>query len=555
MTNIAEYLGRKGIDFKTVTRPTGIWYQMDCPSCDDRSKKFAVHAEKGSFKCYHENKCGITGSFFDLQRLLGDEPKSLTKPEFTPRAKTYRKPEVKPQKVTDKVTQWLHARKITDDAIQQFHLAQKDNTTLMIPYYKNAEVVNVKYRDIETKKMWCEKNAEPVLFNQDESTGKSQLVICEGELDAIALAQYGVNAVSVPSGVNDLRWIENEWKWLEQFAKIYLIMDTDQAGQTAVKEIVTRLGKWRCYNVVLPEKDANECLIKGVPAETIIACIENATEFHLDNLKSAGAFIDEVIKLQSDDSSLYGIHTPFTGLDDLLKGWRAEELTLLSGTNGSGKSTLINQFVLDLANKKCRSCIASLEMPAVRYLRWAVMQGSKYQLFDEDETRRVLEWLDEYLYIVDTAEEMTPEAILDTFEFAARKYGVKFFFLDSLMRISFPYRDEYTEQKKFMSKLLSFVKEHRVHLFVVAHPRKAISDSHVPDKADVAGTANLTNLAHNVVVLWRVPEQKKQQAREEGKTPADALLMVKKNREWGLEGSVPLKFEPDTKLFRELRRN
>ncbi len=153
------------------------------------------------------------------------------------------------------------------------------------------------------------------------------------------------------------------------------------------------------------------------------------------------------------------------------------------------------------------------------------------------------------MYVIDTHEEIEPARVLDCFTYAARRYEVKHFIVDSLSRLSFPLRDENNEHKKFSSDFLIFVKVNNAHGHLVAHPRKGYSDDDRPGKVDIAGTGHLTNLAHNVLIMWRPSEELKERVRRQGKEPPDSRLMVVKNREWGTEGSVSLTFNPDVKKF------
>jgi len=372
---------------------------------------------------------------------------------------------------------------------------------------------------------------------------------------ASALSQYGIDAVSVPMGVADTSWIEHEWDWLQQFKTIYLIFDNDRAGQENVVNIANRLGRWRCHNVILPEKDANDCLIKGVELATITECIQNAHEFEISNLVSASYFEDEILELFKDPRQLSGTSTGFNGLDKILRGWRMEELTLWSGSNGSGKSTFLNEVIINLARNQVRSCIASLEMPPSRYLRWAICQVARKDKPAVEEIRETLKFLDEYLYVVNAREEIDSSELVNIFEYAARKYGVKHFFIDSLMRVSFPMKDEIKEHTKFCNDLLAFAKDHQIHIHLVAHPRKGSKDTYTPGKVDVSGTSNLTNLAHNVLVLWRPNDELRDKAKQKGKDMADNYILVRKNREWGTEGKVMFRFNPDTKNFTEIEKN
>lgn len=83
-----------------------------------------------------------------------------------------------------------------------------------------------------------------------------ELIICEGELDAISWAQYGFAAVSVPGGAKYTGWLDLCWDWLQPFKQIHISFDEDAAGRLKVVEIVTRLGIARTDIVRLPEKEA-----------------------------------------------------------------------------------------------------------------------------------------------------------------------------------------------------------------------------------------------------------------------------------------------------------
>ncbi|MGR3302496.1 MAG: DnaB-like helicase C-terminal domain-containing protein [Candidatus Scalindua sp.] len=553
--DVRQYLSGKGFTWEEKRRPSGLQAVMNCPFHQDTKKKFAVNLSTGAFQCFSVNKCGAQGSWYDFQRMLGDVPVRLNDDRMIHHkntTRTYTKPKTHSEKISSKGLEYLHNRALNDEVIKKFRIGMtKDGRAIMFPYFKNKELIAIKYRNMkEDKEMWTEKDQEPVLFNRDNVKG-NMLTLVEGEIDCLSMDQYGIECASIPSGVKDLRWIEHDWGFLEQFQSIYLVMDGDAAGQKAAETIATRLGRWRCYNVRLPFKDANKCLQKGVSTEEIINCMDQATDFTIKHLVSAGYFLDEIVELFHDPEKLHGIPTGFNGLDKYIKGWREEELTVHSGMNGSGKSTFLNQVIINLARQNQRCCIASLEMPPQRLLRWMVLQASKYSIITDEVVKTTISWIDDYLFIVNIQDEISPEELLNIFEYANRKYGVKHFFIDSLIRIAFQYRDELKEHKKFCSQLLSFAKSYKSHVHLVAHPRKGSSDSDRPGKVDVSGTINITNLAHNVLILWRPDIDLIEKAKEQGKKIADCVLFVKKNREWGLEGAVRFDFDAETKRFNE----
>jgi len=548
---IREYLSSKSFTWQEKQRNGTTEAIMNCPFCDDRERKFAINLMTGAFNCFHGNSCGVKGSWLDFQKMLGDESKRLINGNSFVRVRSpsYKKPNITIKNPDKPVMQYMENRGFTEETIKYFNIGQ-NNGTVMIPYYKNGELVNVKYREIRDKKMWNEKDAEPTLFNRD-NIKTNELVITEGEFDCMALHQLGIPAVSVPNGVSDFRWIETEWNWLERFTTIFICFDNDAAGQRGVFELVKKLGAWRCRSVTLPFKDANECLIKGVMKKQVFDCIAGSSEYPPSSLVSTGDFIDEVTELFHSPDRLAGTPTAWKKLNTLIKGWRPSELTIWSGRNGSGKSTILNQHVLDLADKGIRSCIASLEMPPARYLRWAVMQHTGKAYPDDHEINDALSWMNGKIYIVNTTEEINPSELFNIFEYATRRYDVKHFVIDSLMRVSFPQRDALKEHKAFVSQLLSFVKKFNCHIHLVAHPRKGAKDSDKPGKVDVMGTGHITDLAHNVLIMWRPDDEEKEEGKKRNKPVSDAVLFLRKNREFGLEGGIKLYFDPETKKFSE----
>jgi twinkle protein len=546
---VSEYLNRKGLQYKRK----GEEAQMNCPFCapPDTEKKFSVNLTNGAFNCLHLNRCGSRGSFTDLQRKFGDTPIQLNGKRFVDYGgkPKYKKPNVQIKYGNSKVVDYLHKRGFTDKTIEHFNFGSHDDDTVMIPFYKNKELVMVKYRSISNKKkMWTSTEPEPILFNRD-NIEKESIVICEGEYDAAALYQYGVEAVSVPMGAGNLQWIDNEFEFLDGLEFIYLCFDSDQAGQKAANDAAIQIGLHKCKLVTLPYKDANECLRKGVSQSDIISAISSAKDFRPDTLVTPDHFRGKVRELFIRGPGLFGIKTPWEQLNRMLKGWRDSEITVWSGKNGAGKSTILNQVLIDLAGKGVKTCIYSGEMAPERYLRWAVIQYQEKDNPTLEEVDATLSWMSSKVWIIDMTAGITQEKLLSDFTYAARRFGVKHFIVDSLMKISFEKQDEYRQQQEFMNSLCGFAKTHAVHVHLVAHPRKTDTDDDEMGKVDVKGTSHITDLADNVIVLQRVSETKKEAIKKKGNYPADMKLFVKKNREFGIEGSVNMSFNVDTKNF------
>jgi len=555
-SQVSAYLDSKGFEYKVVQRPSGLCAVMLCLFCGGgpkHEKCLSINLEHGGFKCMRENNCGVSGNFYQLQQHLGDKPQraKFYKPNGI-KPKTYSLPKVQTLSLSEKNLKYLHNRSFPDEIIKQFNLFNGGKGEICFPYFKDGRQVNIKYWDDKRpqggkRELRQVANAESCLFNRDTTTGDI-LTITEGEFDCMALVQYGFdNVTSLPSGVDDHRWIENEWDFLERFNIIYLCMDNDPAGEKAINILVTRLGRWRCRSVVFPHKDANECLKAGISKEIMHKAFENAKEFPPNILKTAGNFYDDVADQFLNPEKYNGTDTGLPGLNHYLRGWRPGECTIWSGRDGSGKSTILDQIILFLASQRIRSCIASLELKPARYMKWMIQQAVGKEKPSMDEISRAFAWLDQWVYILDSAEETHPDEIFDVFEYAAKRYGVEHFIIDSLTRVGLPNKSDfelYAAQKKFVAQIMSFVKKYQVHCHLVAHPRKGSTDDSKPGKVDIAGTGDISYLADNVLVMWRP----KNETKKDG--DPDGVLYVRKNREFGDLGGVRLYFDKASRRFR-----
>lgn len=193
---------------------------------------------------------------------------------------------------------YLKSRGLTEETLKTYHICElspkdkfaslRDNPgTIAFPYLvmeNNKPIrINTKYLAIARKdgrKTTClDEGAQAILFGWTayqelvDSLSPSHpfrrcVAITEGEIDAMTMHQYGIPALSMPTGANGIdNWLPHEFDNLMAFDWIYLVLDTDQAGREGVDKLIERLGEERIKNVVLPHKDVNECLMQGMTAE------------------------------------------------------------------------------------------------------------------------------------------------------------------------------------------------------------------------------------------------------------------------------------------------
>jgi DNA primase len=133
---------------------------------------------------------------------------------------------------------------------------------LTIPYLTKTGVVDLRFRAMgaEQPKYIGLPGATTHLYNVSSFfRAKDWIAVCEGEIDAITLdSMVGVPAIGVP-GVNN--WKKHYSRILQDFEKIYVFADGDQAGSDFAKNLTKELGN--VTTIHMPEgEDVNSTFIK-----------------------------------------------------------------------------------------------------------------------------------------------------------------------------------------------------------------------------------------------------------------------------------------------------
>lgn len=132
---------------------------------------------------------------------------------------------------------------------------------LSIPYITPAGVVDIRFRAInhEEPKYLGLPGSETRLYNVGAYFKAGDwIAVCEGEIDTITLTKIGIPAVGVP-GVNAIK--AHHYRILQDFDRIYVFADGDQAGKEFIKDLARRISN--VTPVHIPEgEDVNSILVK-----------------------------------------------------------------------------------------------------------------------------------------------------------------------------------------------------------------------------------------------------------------------------------------------------
>lgn len=403
----------------------------------------------------------------------------------------------------------MQERKLTLKTLNQFKISEHDQE-IVFPSFRDNELIFIKYLNLirknNKKTIRVEANCEPCLFGWHLIPNNVRTVIlCEGEIDAMSLHQYGFPTLSVPfggGGGNKHRWLEYEYERLAIFDEIYLCFDNDTEGNTATFELIERLGRHRCRIIKLPLKDANECLKANISAEVIKECVTTARTLDPDELKSASHFVDQVIDEFYPQSNVQqGYNAPW---EKTIKKvlFRPAELSVWTGINGHGKSQFLGQAILHFMVQGARVCIASLELKPSRLLMRLTRQAAGLAQPIHEDIRNIHNWYSDKLWIFDLVGTTKAKRLLDVFLYARQRYGIDVFIIDSMMKLDIA-EDDYKLQKSLIEQLCDFKNTHNCHIHIVVHPRKSADETRRPGKLDNKGTGAISDLADNCFAIWR----------------------------------------------------
>lgn len=561
-----------------------------------------VHLVGSKAGVWSDFATGDSGDLLDLYRAVkgGSLADALAwaknwlgviEPTFEPkRVKQYRKPQHHPDSQIPKsaVLDYFHSRGLTDVTIKALQLAEikemefdhdggkVSSPAIVFPFKVGADLLFLKYlgtlRPNGDKLTRVEAKCEPILFGwQAVPADAREVVICEGEFNAASWIQLGIPALATPFGAGKggkHNWLDSEWDRLAQFETVYLDFDQDQPGREAVVDLVPRLGRHRCR--VVPAKpgvkDINDWLVAGATEKQARDLLAASPSCDPSELRRASDFTDAVIEqFYPTNEETLGFELPFLAMRGKFN-LRPGEATIWTGFSKHGKTQLLNYVHAMLVATGARVCIASFEMRAPVLLKRMVRQVTAKREPDEAHIRHAMAWTYDRLWLFDHVGSANKDRILEVFEYAFRRYGVRYFVVDSLMKCGIAV-DDYAGQDAFVAALVNFANLNNVHVSLVAHTRKDKDEDAPPAGQDIKGSGGIKDQVHNVVVVWRnkpkekakeaalalqaerqiIPEKVEAKLRE-----PDALMIVDCQREG--DGETPaqsLWFDKDSQTYRD----
>lgn len=365
--------------------------------------------------------------------------------------------------------------------------------------------------------------------------GGPVLVITEGELDAMSVYEaQGLKypAVSVPDGVSSAaKVIAKDIEYVNSFERVVFMFDDDEQGRTAAKESASVLRPGKAYIATLPEKDANDCLLKNKKAD-ICRAVWTAAAYRPDGIVHAK---DVVLTSNVKGRKIYTY--PHEEITKATYGRKEGDVVMLTSGTGMGKSTFVREMIyhdlsqgynvgaimLEEGTDKTVQDIMSVHLSkpihkilAARDINDDMVNngldpidfGALPELSDA-ELAGGQNWIKESgLFLYDHFGSLETDVLQKRIEFLHYACGCNLIYLDHVsIVVSGREGDERRELDKLMTALKSLAERTNVVITAVCHLRKAGGASFEQGGQisldDLRGSGSLKQLADTVLGFER----------------------------------------------------
>jgi len=211
-----------------------------------------------------------------------------------------------------------------------------------------------------------------------------------------------------------------------------------------------------------------------------------------------------------------------SGIEDLdynTSGFEMGCITIWTGLTNAGKTTVMTMIAKKTIEQGERIFFFNGEQTKEDFKNNLYIQASNkkdlirkqyrnsivYDTFVKEEKARELEKIyGNKIYIYNNEVERDINSLLYAMEELRKEQKIRVFFLDNFMQIDIKSDNVFQEQTNIMEKLRTFAVNKKVHIHLVAHPRKIERFQVRLSLYDIAGSSNLSNKAYNIISIMRM---------------------------------------------------
>lgn len=428
-------------------------------------------------------------------------------------------------------------------------------------YSEDGTLVGQKLRDKDKNFKAKGEMGKDLLFGRHLWNGGKKIVITEGEIDCLTVAQlqggkYPV--VSIPQGAKSAKaCIAANYEYLDQFDEIILMFDMDEPGRAAAQEAAEVCPAGKAKIAVLPLKDANECLLAS-QGKAVMDAIWNASPFIPDGVVSAKSLKARV--KEKKVAPTIPLSAP-EELRTMTKDAREGELLLVTSGSGSGKSTFVRQNTYNWFHKQGINVgVAMLEEAVEETVQDLVglHLKTRYRQNPEATTEEAFDaafdeiFESDRLFLYDSFAESVEDRLIAKLHYMVKAQGCKVIVLDHISIVVSAMDDNSDERKtidRLMTKLKAFAKANSILMVVICHlknPEKGTphEEGRVIKVTDLRGSGSLRQLSDTIIAAER---------NQQGENPNVVLFRVLKCRFTGYTGVAGyMRYNPQTGWLEEM---
>lgn len=424
----------------------------------------------------------------------------------------------------------LKARGIQEAICRKYGywLAKVNGENYQVANYFDIEgnLVGQKVRDKNKEFKAVGKVKADMLFGKQLWNGGKKIVVTEGEIDCLTVAQLQEGkypVVSLPMGAQAAKkTCAANYEYFDQFDEIILMFDMDEPGRKAIEECAPVLPSGKVRVAVLPLKDANECHLNG-QSKAVTDQIWNAQPWIPDGVVSAISLKDRVREAMIREETTGMLFSGQPALNDLTLGARGGEVIMVTSGSGMGKSTFVRQQMLMWGKDGNRVGLAMLEEAVEETVQDIMGLNNNVRLRQsKDLKEKILEdgrfdqWYDELFngdmfHLYDSFAESQEDRLFAKLGYMVDGLGCNVILLDHISIVVSGMEDNSDERKtidRLMTKLKSFAKTKGVVVVVICHlknPEKGKSheEGRPVSITDLRGSGSLRQLSDTIIALER----------------------------------------------------
>lgn len=327
------------------------------------------------------------------------------------------------------------------------------------------------------------KDADPFGWEEAKRSGAYRLIIVEGREDAVATRsifarhgkpEYQPAVISLTNGTNS---VERNLSRIQQeasrmFKEIVLCFDNDKPGQKALEKALVIFPK--ALTAVLPEKDPNDCILRGSQMAAYKALAFQASTPKNSRLVVADKALHARARVPTPRGELTW---PFPKMDRLLRGIRYGETLFIGAGVKMGKSELLNAIVAHFIKEHHISVMVAKPEEDIEETYKLVcnkMVGKVFTDpdidFDYDAYDQAGEMLEDKLIMIDIYQHLGWDTLKVDIAQAASK-GVKAVFIDPITNLTngMNAADANTKLQDIAQDLAAMAKDLNIVIFIFCH--------------------------------------------------------------------------------------